>query len=198
MKLRKLVTSIGLVLLGGCTFSASCNGGKTLNTKNAEAFAEKFVTGQTGLEAKATCPAKVKVEKGGRFDCSVVVGGVTATVTVEQTDDKTNVEVKALSGLLITSKLEAQILERLSKQATTKIEVDCGPRVRAATPGETFECHAHDALGAAATILVKVTDTIGNVHFEVTKVEPAPTPPAAETAPEPPAAPAAPDAPAQP
>ena len=169
MKLRKLVTSIGLLVLGGCSFQASCSAGKTLNMKNAAALVEKVVGEQTNLPAKATCPDKVKVEKGGKFECKVVVGGVTATAKLEQTDDKTNVEIKALTGLLLTPALEQQILARLAKETTSKIVVDCGPRVRASTPGETFQCHAKDE--------------VGNVSFEVTKVVPAPTAPEAPAAP---------------
>lgn len=203
MKLRKLVTSIGLLVLGGCSFQASCSAGKTLNMKNAAALVEKVVGEQTNLPAKASCPDKVKVEKGGKFECKVVVGGVTATAKLEQTDDKTNVEIKALTGLLLTPALEQQIHDRLAEKATVKIVVDCGPRVRASTPGDTFQCHAKDEAGATADIDVKVKDEVGNVSFEVTKVVPAATAPAAPAAPEAPGAddepaPAAPEVPAQP
>lgn len=196
MKLRNLMTSIGFVVLGGCTFNASCNAGRHLNMKNAEALVEKSVAADTKLEAKATCPKEVKAEKGARFDCQVVVGGVTATVTLEQKDDKSYVEVVAVSGLLVTAKLEAVIVERLGKQSTAKIEVDCGPRVRASTPGDSFQCHARDAAGATADVEVKVKDAVGNVDFKVVNVVPAP-PPAAPAAPAAPVAPP-PEAPAQP
>lgn len=189
MKLRKLVTSVGLVLLGGCSFQASCGSGKTLNMKNAEALVKKAMVSATGIEPTVDCPDKVKIEKGGRFDCEIAVGDVKGVVTIEQTDDQTNVEVKSVTGLMISAKLEGIITERLQGQTGTKVTVDCGPRVRAAIPGDSFRCRATDDAGTSGEFEVKVKDVTGNVDFRLVE-EPAPPPAEAPAVAEPPAPPA--------
>lgn len=166
MKLRKLVLSVGWLLLGGCEFHASC-GGRTLNMENAEALVARAVAAQLGSEPTVSCPKKVKVEKGARFDCKVTIDGVDGVATVEQKDDQTNVELVQVTGLLLTGKLENAIVERLQAQSGAKVEVDCGPRVRAAVVGEAFRCHARDDRGVTLEVEVKVKDTLGNVDFRV-------------------------------
>ena len=167
MKARKLVSSIAFVLLGGCSFQASCNGGHRLNSKNAEALVKKDLAAQTGIEPTVHCPDKIKIEKGGRFDCQITIAGVPGVVTIDQKDDKTNVEVVEVSGFLITGKLEAVLVERLSAQSGAKVTVDCGPRVRPSNPGDVFRCKAGDDAGKSAEIEVKVKDRLGNVSFDV-------------------------------
>ena len=166
MKLRKVVLSAGWLLLGGCEFHASC-GGRTLNVDNAEALVARAVATQLGAEPTVSCPKKVKVEKGGRFDCKVTIDGVDGVATIEQKDDQTNVEVVQVTGLLLTGKLENAIVERLQSQSGARVEADCGPRVRAAVVGETFRCHARDDRGVTLDVEVKVKDTAGNVDFRV-------------------------------
>ena len=179
----KLLTSIAFVLLGGCSFQASCNGGHTLNSKNAEALVKKDLAAQTGREPTVHCPDKVKIEQGGRFDCQVTVDGVPGVVTIEQKDDKTNVEVVEVSGFLIAGKLEGVLVERLQAQSGAKVKVDCGPRVRPSTPGDVFRCQAGDDAGTAVEIEVKVKDKVGNVSFDVVVPAAAPGTPPVETPP---------------
>lgn len=178
MKLRKLVTSIGLVLLGGCSFQASCNSGRTLDMKNAEALVRTSMAKQAGVEPTVDCPDRVKIEKGARFDCQIAFGEVKGVVTLEQKDDQTYVEVVGVTGVLWTTKLEALIAERANPQAKDTVKVDCGPTIRAAVPGETFRCQVTDGSGAALEIEVKVKDTTGNVDFAPVPQAPsrAPTP----------------------
>lgn len=167
MKLRKVALSIGWLLVGGCEFHASCGGGRTLNMSNAEALVRSSIATQTGIEPKVTCPERVKVEKGARFDCEVVLDDVHAVATLEQKDDKTNVEVVSISGFLVSTKLAQVIGEKLQAQSGRVVKVDCGPRVRPSTPGDTFRCHAADDAGTTLDVEVKVKDAIGNVSYDV-------------------------------
>lgn len=167
MKLRKLVLSIGWLLVGGCEFHASCGTGRTLNMDNAEALVRRALTGEVGVEPKVSCPKRVKIEKGGRFDCEIAFGDVKGVATIEQKDAETNVEVVAITGLLLMPKLEGLLVTRLQGQGNANVKVDCGPRVRAATPGDAFRCHATDGAGASLDVEVKVKDVAGNVDFAV-------------------------------
>ena len=77
---------------------------------------------------------------------------------------------------------------RLEGQTGTKVKVDCGPRVRAATPGDTFRCRATDDAGKSGEFEVKVKDVTGNVDFRLVG-EGAPPAPEAPPVAEPPAPP---------
>lgn len=186
MKLRKAAFWVVCLLIGGCEAHASC-GGRTLDMKNAEALVRKAVLEQTGAEAKVTCPGKVKIEKGGRFDCTIVIDDVKAVATLEQKDDKTYVEVVSVKGMLVSKALEATLAAKLKGAAAVEPKVDCGPRVHASTPGASFRCKATDANGATAEVVIKVKDDEGNVDFELDQTSirqagqpeapPAPSPP---------------------
>jgi hypothetical protein len=167
MKLRKLALTIGWLLVGGCEFHASCGAGRTLDMDNAEALVRRAATREASVEPEVSCPKRVKVEKGGRFDCEIAFGDVKGVATIEQKDAETNVEVVAVTGLLYMSKLEGVLLGRLQQQTSANVSVDCGPRVRAATPGDVFRCRATNGDGGSLDVEVKVKDVTGNVDFAV-------------------------------
>ena len=107
MKARRLVVSLGWLLLGGCSFQASCGAGKNLNMTNAQKFVRDTLAADAGATPNVTCPSRVKVEKGGRFDCTADFDGAKAVVTLEQKDDDGYVTVVAIKGILIMRKLQA-------------------------------------------------------------------------------------------
>ncbi|HVV83937.1 MAG TPA: DUF4333 domain-containing protein [Kofleriaceae bacterium] len=183
MKLRKVAIWVATLLVGGCEFHASCNSGRTLDMKNAEALVRRYVNDQVGKEPKVDCPSSVKIEKGARFDCAITIDDLKGVVTIEQEDDNTNVQIVQVTGLIVSGKLEGVIADKLKENAKVPMKVDCGPRVRPATPNDTFRCTATDPAGASADVVVTIKDTAGNVHFEVDKAsirQPAapPAPPA--------------------
>lgn len=199
MRRRSSVLPFALFVFAGCQFSASC-GGKNLNTDKAKEFVSSTL--ETGVGQKptdVTCPDKVPIEKGKSFECTASFGGPKATVAMEQHDDKGGVTITSITGVLVASKLEAQIAEHFGTKLNTKLTASCGDRVRAATVGDKFTCDATDANGGKGKIAVVVEDTAGKVHFALETPEgaapPAPAPEA--PAPEAPAAPA-PEAPPAP
>jgi Domain of unknown function (DUF4333) len=191
MKVSKAVSSIALVVLGGCSFQASCNTSGGLNMDKARAFLRKQVTDDLGVAPTSVeCPDKVAGAKGARFDCTIVFEGAKAVVTLEQLDDKGYIQIQAVTGVLSSTKLEKVLIERIKPSATGEVTVDCGPRVRPATPGDTFRCKAAVVGSGSAEVEVKVKDDTGNVDFQMVAppAPPAPEAPAPETpAPEAPA-----------
>lgn len=177
MKLRRLLVSLGWVLLGGCSFQASCGTTRTLNMTNARAFVRDQLAKDTGVAPTVECPAKVKGEKGARFDCTATFDGARAVVTLEQNDDEGYVTVVSVKGILIMHKLQAVIVERLGAPADRPVQVDCGPPVRPSNPGDKFRCTAR-AGGDTAEIEVTVKDETGNVDFAMVGGAP-PAPPEA-------------------
>jgi hypothetical protein len=187
MPSARLVFALGFVLVAGCSFEASCNGGHTLNEKGAEKMIRDGFVTQAGVTPTAVeCPKSVKIEKGGRFDCTVAVEGLNGVVTLEQKDAKTYVEIVQVSGLLISNTLEAGIGEKLKGTSGLEVKVDCGPRVRASTPGATFRCGATSG-DKQLDVDVTVTDNLGNADYEVVEgsIRPLGQPPAEAPAPAP-------------
>jgi hypothetical protein len=202
MTVRKLALSIGWLLVGGCSFKTSCNPVVTIDEDHAAELVKKAVAeevGEEGGEPAVTCPRGIKIAKGGRFDCHVVVGGVEGTLTLEQTDDKTNADIVKTTGLLISRKLEAAIAAKVKESSGSDATVDCGPPVRPSTPGDVFRCHAVSATGASVDVAVTVKNDAARVAFDLLPdtARPAPAAEAAATGATPPTgAPVPPTAPA--
>ena len=81
--LRVLAAAAALALLAGC-------GEKRINSGDLEAKLRTQLGKSGEVDAKsADCPDEVKVEKGTKFDCTVVTpDGDRVTVKVMLTDDK--------------------------------------------------------------------------------------------------------------
>lgn len=132
------------------------------------------------------CPESVKIEKDKTFECTAEFGTAKATVVMHQEDDKGNVKVVSVKGILISKKAEVAIADQLGQRFNAHFTVDCGTRVRPATPGDKFTCTAKDVAGKGGPVTVTVKDADGNVHFELGAPDaPAPAPAPAAPAPAP-------------
>ncbi len=177
MTIGKAVSSLALIVLGGCSFQASCNTGGGLSMDKARAFLRKQITADLGAEPTAIdCPDEVKPAKGGRFDCTMSFDGPRAVVTLEQLDDKGTVKIAAVTGVLSSAKLEKVLIERIKPTAKGEVTADCGPRIRSSTPGDVFRCRVQVVGFDPAEVEVTVKDDTGNVDFALAK--PAEAPPA--------------------
>jgi len=175
--MRSLSLSAVLLVFVGCQFQASC-GGKKLNMEKAVEFVGSTLEKDVGQKPSAvTCPDSVKIAAGTMFECTVAFGAPKATVVISQDDDKGNVTIKSITGILIAAKLEKAISDDFGSKLNVHITTTCGDRVRTATAGDKFTCDARDAKGDGGKVMVTVKDTSGNVSFELVRPE-APTEPA--------------------
>lgn len=119
---------------------------------------------QMGLAgATVTCPTESRPAKtGDTFDCDVKPSeGGHIVVKVTQKDDQGKIawEVTKAEGLVDLKKTEESITKGLKEQANADATVDCGggtKKMRAAKPGETFDCKATTADGTAHTVTVTI------------------------------------------
>lgn len=138
--------------------------------ETANQFVASTLEKDTGQKPEVACPASVKIEKGGTFECTAKFGPkVEAKVAIQQDDAQGNVTIKSISGILVSRRLEQEIAETAGKQTNTHLDVTCGDRVRAAVPDTTFQCDVKDASGQTAKVNVKVKDATGNVSWEIVK-----------------------------
>jgi len=126
---------------------------------------------QMGLPgATVTCPTETRAAKAGdTFECEAKPKeGGRLVIKVTQKDDKGNVEWEAtkIEGFLSTKTVEESITKGLKEQANADATVSCGDKkLRVSKAGDTFDCKATTADGAAHTIKVTVKDADGNISW---------------------------------
>lgn len=167
---------VAVLVLASCKYEASC-GGSSLDMDKAREFVAGALEHEVGQKPQVTCPASVKIEAGATFSCTASFGDVKTTVTMKQSDDKGNVTIVSNTGILISSKLEAEITSGLKNQLHGDFKANCGPRVRPSTPGDHFTCDATEVGGSGRNgkIAVTVKDNAGNISWE-TQDAPPPAP----------------------
>ena len=166
---RRRLSPLWLVLVGGCSFQASC-GGKTLDSKRGEAMIAGRFKDQTGLDVKVTCPTGIKLEQGAGFDCALSHDGLPGKVHVTQSDDQGNVTFTLTEGYLQAAKVEAAIGAQLKAKTGAEVAIACGDRVRASVPG-TFRCTGQAPDGQPLAVEVTITDRLGSIDWKL--VQPA-------------------------
>ena len=150
----------------GCQFQASC--GKKLHMGRAQDFVSSALEALSGQRPDSvTCPGSVKIEASTTFECTARFGDIEATAVVRQDDDQGNVSLVASRGILFANAAEEMIAKGIGERANVHATADCGARVRAAVPGETFTCQVKDARGTSGSVEVSVKDTDGNVQWRL-------------------------------
>ncbi|HVL28066.1 MAG TPA: DUF4333 domain-containing protein [Acidimicrobiales bacterium] len=111
-----------------------------------------------------SCPARIVVEEGATFQCTVVVEGVVApfNVTLRGVNEGSRTgqfDIRPAKAILSIPKL-VDVLRARVPGAT----VDCGPeRVRVLDVGATFQCRVSGGSQPEQTITLRVDDVLGNV-----------------------------------
>ena len=111
-----------------------------------------------------SCPARVVVQEGATFQCTVVVEGVVApfNVTLKGVSSGSRTgqfDIRPAKAILSIPKLVDVLRSRVPGST-----VDCGPqRVRVLDVGATLECRVTGGDQPDQTITLKVDDVLGNV-----------------------------------
>ena len=169
---------LGFVLLAGCTVRASCNAGNSLDMDKARRFVSEAVERYTKVKpTKVTCPDEVEAEKGANLVCTFEVGGVSGTITMQQTDAEGSISVSSLTGIIASSKIEDMVQAEFKKRGTAAT-IDCGARVHPSKPGDVFTCDARQGDDVIGRVSVTIKDEQNNVSFVVVPTSaPAPSDP---------------------
>jgi hypothetical protein len=155
------------MFVAGCSFQASCGGGKLDAEKGEQIIATKLKEA-TGMDAKVTCPRGVKLAKGTVTECDVKLGELPGKAKITQTDDQGNVSWELSEGYVISAKAEEYLTSELGKQAGGPVKVDCGERARVSEPGKTFRCKATPQSGAPPVeVELTITDKTGTFDAKV-------------------------------
>lgn len=120
--------------------------------------------GTTG--AVVECPEKIEVKKGGQFECTSIIDGVTVKALVTQQNDKGTVSYKLVDGVVYSEKLGIIIAAELGAKKI-KASIDCGAPIRLSQPGVTFTCKATDSNDLTATVHVLINSATGDVNWQI-------------------------------
>ncbi len=131
---------------------------KQLESKLTELVAANIGAPLDGID----CPAKTERRPGDRFDCQLIAQGQPFTVNVELTDSTGKFKWNT-KGLLLLSKLEEFIQQRLKEKDKVEVRANCGGKIRVTKPNDAFTCQITDVQGQARTIKISVKDEQGNV-----------------------------------
>jgi hypothetical protein len=171
MKSRAAValTFVSAVVLAGCT--------RNLDMEIVKSSIRDMVVKQIGANVKSvTCPETRPLKAGDTFECQVEIDHGKTAVSVTQTDDAGNINMKTPQLVLKVADLEKLIAGNIKQGSGLDATVDCGPKFRPSIPNDTFDCQAK-AGEQSSKIKVTVKDGQGNVTFATV-----PDPAAADTA----------------
>jgi hypothetical protein len=104
-----------------------------------------------------TCPVEATVRAGDRFDCQAVSDGQPFPVNVERTNETGQFKWNT-KGLLLLSKLEQFIQQRVKQQSGIAVTANCGGKIRLAKPGDKFDCNVTDTKGQSRSAKITVKD----------------------------------------
>lgn len=119
--------------------------------------------------AEVRCPAPVRLEEGGEFDCEVVLGagGGTLPVRVVQRDDRGTLEVLPERAVLSARQVADELRSSLGETFGRSFQVDCGTEpATVREPGEQLICRARDQ-GSRRSVAVTIVDERGSLSFEI-------------------------------
>ncbi len=129
-----------------CAASCGTNDNR-LNTKKGEKVLSQWLEQQGIAPETVSCPRDIKMEKGTSFLCKAVIAnasGTTIEIRVHQTGDTGDIQLEHASKLLISERVERGVGGQILDQTKKKVKVNCGDRVRIATPGTKFRCKVEE------------------------------------------------------
>jgi hypothetical protein len=81
-------------------------------------------------------------------------------------NDKGNFD-SSTKGLLILTKIEDLIKKTVKEKANIDVTADCGGKLRASKPGDSFTCQVKDTKGQSKEAKVTVKDDQGNINVKL-------------------------------
>lgn len=140
---------------------------KSQATKDLENRLSKAFTAATKVPMDAVdCPAQFDVRTGNRFNCQATSDGQSFTLVVELTNPDGQFQWNT-QGLLVLPKLEQFIQNRIRAKGGPDVTADCGGKIRAAQPGDTFECKVVGSQVQQRSAQVRVKDEQGGVDISL-------------------------------
>lgn len=144
MKLSRIALWGLLVFSASCSFEASCgNTGEILNTRKGEKVIGEWLEKQGMPASSIDCPRDIKIDKDMSFLCKALIANadnLAIDLEITQTTGDGDIDIEHATKILITEHVERGLTGQILDQTGSRVEVDCGARVRLAVPETTFTC----------------------------------------------------------
>lgn len=160
--LRFVLAAVLLTGLTACGFELTTS----LETQDVEAQISDDLALQKGIRAEIECPEDVEAREGGEFECKATdAEGTSASVAVVQTNDSGSVDwtMDVMNVLAVEKKMSREV----GKKVHTPIDVTCPRVIVPATKGASVDCRATDDMGGEGVLRITLSDTAGDVSWEL-------------------------------
>lgn len=145
--------------------SAAPNDVNELNVKKMEQSLQALYRRQLGLPLDSVnCPNNINIRAGSSFECRARAQGVNFGIQVKMEDNQGKFDSRT-RGLLVVSKIEELIQRTVKEKAGMNVTANCGSKLRAAIPGDTFSCQVKNPQGQTRNAQVNVKDELGNINI---------------------------------
>lgn len=155
------ISLLGVVGVSACGNDRSP--AKRLDENKVERFLAQDASGRLGVPIDVSCPAKIVIRKGDRFECTATTAdGEPIPMLAKQKDTKGNVtwHMDARS----TKAIETEIQTGVFKQKQLKIAVNC-PDAIEFDKGSNFNCVATRRNGQRSIVVVTQVDDKGSITW---------------------------------
>jgi hypothetical protein len=158
--MNKTVAGAAVLLLGMPLLLGGC-GDKTLDKASVEKQIATILNDQYRkighqVDSVSCDITDTKPDTGVKFPCVAKVSGAEVNVEATVKDSDRNVDIAVQDKLYDLPGLAHSLSEWATTEAGRKFTVDCGTGVRAAVPGDSFDCGATGSAGKSARVIVTV------------------------------------------
>jgi hypothetical protein len=137
------------------------------NVRKLESALKNIYSKQGGISFESlTCPDNANLRAGSTFECKAKAEGVNFGIQVKIVNNQGKFESQT-KGLLILTRLESLIQNAAKEKANVDLTADCGGKVRAAKPGDTFTCKVKTKEGKTGDAQITVKDEQGNINLKL-------------------------------
>lgn len=164
-----LLALVGLALfaVAGCSlFQTTMDFSKVEQQITDKLNAEYAKIGQK-VDSVSCDQSEKSPKPGAKFTCDAKVGDAVVPVEVTVKDEDMNAAFVTTKKLFNLTTLGSQLAPQVSEQVKQKVTIDCGTGLKAEEPGASFTCPVTAAVGAKATLTLKVGPMNGQDSWEV-------------------------------
>jgi hypothetical protein len=159
-----IIFAIASILPAICAIAIPSN---PSNVRKLEQALTELYNQETGVPiTSVSCPDNANLNMGSTFECQAKAQEIQFGIQVKIKNNEGYFD-SSTKGLLILTKIEDLLKKMVKEKANIDVTVDCGGKLRAAKPGDSFTCQVKDTKGQSKEATVTVKDDQGNINVKL-------------------------------